>query len=247
MRTARPAGAALALALLVNRGAAQAGPSDYVITPTVEYGEREIDLKWGTERLRDGRSGNASSLGAGWGATAWWFTELYAKWHREPGERQGFDAWEWENRFQLTETGRYPVDLGLLLEIERRKDRAEGYELTYGPLLQAEWGSVQGNLNLLWQRHVRAAEATDTELHYQWQLKHRAMRELEWGAQGFGNLGRWDRWAPASRQEHKFGPALFGKFTVGATQALKYNLGLLFGINRASPRTTLRSQVEVEF
>ena len=33
-----------------------------------------------------------------------------------PGESHGFDAWEWENKFQLIETGKYPVDIGLLLE-----------------------------------------------------------------------------------------------------------------------------------
>ncbi|MSQ19852.1 MAG: hypothetical protein EXR39_09895 [Betaproteobacteria bacterium] len=160
--------------------------------PNVEYGEKEIDFKWGAAKARDGSSATATALGLGWGATPWWFTEVYGKWRRDPIEGRRFDAWEWENRFQLTETGRYPVDVGLLLEIERPRARAEGYELTFGPLLQWEWGAVQGNLNLLWQKHVRADETSDTEQHYQWQLKWRATRTLEWGAQGFGNLGRWD-------------------------------------------------------
>jgi len=82
-------------------------------------------------------------------ATSWWFTELYAKWHHEPGAPSAFDAWEWENKFQLTETGKYPVDVGFLLEIERPKDRSEGYEYKWGPLLQSEFGLWQANLNLL--------------------------------------------------------------------------------------------------
>ena len=247
MRIAPLARAAAALCPLLTCAALHAAPNDYVRTPGVEYGEKEIDFKWGVEKHRHEPSGTATSIGFGWGATPWWFTELYGKWHREPGERSAFDAWEWENRFQLTDTGKYPVDLGFLLEIERPKDRSEGYELTYGPLLQAEWGAIQGNLNLLWERHVRASAPFDTQLHYQMQLKYRASEQLEWGAQGFGSLGRWDHWAPSSQQEHQFGPAIFGKVKTGARQAIRYNAAVLFGVTTASPRTALRVQTEYEF
>ena len=248
MRIARLARTLAVLCPLLVPSLVRAGPSDYVKTPIVEEGEKEIDFKWGAEKFkRGGGSGTAASVGFGWGATSWWFTELYAKWKREPGATSGFDAFEWENRFQLTETGKYPVDVGFLLEIERPKDRAEGYKLTYGPLLQKEWGPVQGNLNLLWQKHVRASEPFDTELHYEAQVKYRASEKFEWGAQGFGNFGRWDHWARASEQEHLFGPAVFGKIKLAGKQAVKYNAGLLFGMTSASPRARLRVQTEYEF
>jgi hypothetical protein len=247
MRIAITARALLALVPLILPVPGHAGPNGYVHTPTVEEGEKEIDFKWGFEKHRDGSSENATSIGFGWGATSWWFTELYGKWHRPVGERTAFDAWEWENRFQLTPTGKYPVDVGFLLEIERPKDRAEGYELTYGPLLQSEWGAVQGNLNLLWQRHVRATEAFDTELKYEAQVKYRASERLEWGAQAFGELGKWNHWSAASQQQHQVGPAIFGKVKVGQHQAVKYNAALLFGLTDASPRHALRVQAEYEF
>ena len=247
MRIAKPARALLALCPLLLPLMVRAAPNEYVITPIVEQGEKEIDFKWGSEKRKDLSSGTATSLGFGLGVNSWWFTELYGKWKREPGQSNAFDAVEWENRFQLTPTGKYPVDVGVLLEIERPKDRAEGYEMTYSPLLQAEWGAVQGNLNLLWQKHVRASEPFETELHYQVQLKYRASEQFEWGAQGFGNFGRWDHWAPSSEQEHKFGPAIFGKIKVGPKQAFKYNAAILFGTNDASPKTTLRLQTEYEF
>jgi hypothetical protein len=247
MRIASSARALLALCPLLLPAVLWAGPNDYVHTPTVEEGEKEIDFKWGVEKRKGMPSGTATSIGLGWGATSWWFTELYGKWRREPGEVSSFDAWEWENKFQLTDTGKYPVDLGFLLEIERPKDRSEGYELTYGPLLQKEWGPIQGNLNLLWERHVRASAPFETELHYQLQLKYRASEKLEWGAQGFGSLGRWDHWAPSSEQEHQFGPAIFGKWRTGAKQAIAYNAAVLFGVTQASPRTALRVQAEYEF
>ena len=247
MRIAKSARVLVALCPLFVPLMLRAAPNDYVITPIVEQGEKEIDFKSGAEQRKDMSSGTATSVGFGLGATSWWFTELYGKWKRDPGQSNAFDAVEWENRFQLTETGKYPVDVGFLLETERPKDQSEGYEITYGPLLQAEWGSIQGNLNLLWQRHIRASEPFETELHYQVQLKYRASEKFAWGAQGFGSLGRWDKWAPSSEQEHKFGPAIFGKIKTGSKQAIRYNAAILFGTNNAAPRTTFRLQTEYEF
>ena len=70
---------------------------------------------------------DTAALAIGWGATQWWFTEFNAIWHKPAGETHGFDAWEWENRFQLTPTEKYPIDIGFVVEIERPHERAEGY------------------------------------------------------------------------------------------------------------------------
>ena len=249
MQTASTARALAALALFLAAYAAPAAadPAADVIGPIVEEGEREIDLKAGTRKLRDGSRESAWSIAFGYGATSWWFTELYAKWHHEPGEKSVFDAWEWENRFQLTETGRYPVDVGLLIEIERPKDRSEGYEYRWGPLLQSEFGRWQGNLNLLLEKHIRSAEAAKAELGYEWQLKYRWQPALEAGLQGFGTLGPWNDWLPSSAQSHIVGPALFGRVKAGDHQTIKYNAALLFGLNDTSPKHTLRVQAEYEF
>ncbi|PVZ89387.1 hypothetical protein C9426_03710 [Serratia sp. S1B] len=239
------AGALLSLFLTT---AAYADPSDYVRTPTVEYGEHEIDFKAGVQRNRDGSSESAYSIGYGFTPTPWWFTEMYAKYAKPAGESTNFDAWEWENRFQLTETGKYPVDVGFLLEVERPQDRAEGYELTYGPMFQTLWNQYQFNFNVLFQRHVHASEVFDTELHYQMQVKRLGNTEkLDWGVQAFGNVGQWDNWRSSSKQEFKIGPALFGKIKTGTKQAISWNTALLAGTNNATPNTTLRLQMEYEF
>ena len=83
-------------------GAAAAGPADYVFTPTVEQGEKEIDFKFGTAKQQDGSRKSVASLGFGYGATEYWFTEVYLKREREGGD--GLTLAEWENKFQLTET-----------------------------------------------------------------------------------------------------------------------------------------------
>ena len=250
MRTAIRAGAlaALVLTFLSLPHTAIAGPSDYVITPIVEEGEREVDFKSGTAEFRDGTRENKHSIGLGWGATSWWLTEVYAIWHKKPGEPSGFDAWEWENKFQLTETGKYPVDIGLLVEIERPKDRSEGYEYRWGPLIQADLApEIQANLNLLFEKRIRTAGGAPAELGYQWQVTYRWRPAFEFGVQGFGDVGPWSHWEPRLEQPHVAGPALFGRIKLGAREAIKYNAAVLFGLTDGAPRNTFRLQAEYEF
>ena len=57
-----------------------------------------------------------TSMGLGYGATESWFTEVYMK--RENEGSEGLTIAEWENKFQLTETGKYPVDAGIITEFE---------------------------------------------------------------------------------------------------------------------------------
>ena len=237
--------AALALGLPT---IALAGPSDYVIVPSVEYGEREIDFKYGTSKLAEGAGREtAGSLGFGYGATQWWFTEAYVKYEKNPGERTKYDAFEWENKFQLTEHNQYFADFGIVAEVEVPRERAEGYELMVGALVQGDAGPIRWNANLLFERVVRSDEPHVTEMGYQLQAKYSLSPSFEVGAQAFGEMGRWDHWVPASEQEHKAGPAIFGKVKLGGREAIRYNAALLYGLTHASPRNTFRVQAEYEF
>lgn len=250
MRTAMTAGAlsALALTSAFTCRPAFAEPNDYIVSPIVEEGERAIELKTGQSQLAGGGRSGKASLALGYAPTAWWGAELYASWHGGAGEKNSFDAWEIENRFQLTDAGRYPLDLGLLVEIERPLNRAEGYKLRWGPLLQAELGSSWlANLNLLLGKAYRAESPAPAALSYQWQLKYRAAAVFEPALQGFGELGAWTDWAPQSQQAHSAGPAALGRIDVGSHRAFKYDVGLQFGLNHASARRTWRTKLEYEF
>lgn len=223
---------------------AHASPADYVYTPMVEKGEKEIDFKYGTADSDPRRS--LGSLGVGYGVNDWWFTEAYVKYAKEGGSTR-YDAFEWENKFQLTETGKYPVDVGFITEIEIPRNHDEGTELKVGPLFQTEFGKLQLNGNILFERHFNAAESSSTEAGYQWQVKYRWQPIFEYGVQGFGEWGPWDNWAPTSEQVHKVGPAVFGKVHVGDRQVIQYNAAWLFGTSDAAPDNTFRLQVEYEF
>jgi len=248
MRFAQRLVAAAALGLPF---ACHADPDEYVNTPSVEYGEREFDFKYGTARVNDlDQRASASSLGVGYGATPWWFTEAYLKVHKEPGDRTRYDAFEWENKFQLTEPNRYPVDVGLLTEIEIPKEHAiEGYELKVGPLFQFDTGALRWNANLFLQRSIRGAadEPRVTELSYQLQAAYHLAHGLDVGAQAFGEMGQWDHWVPSDEQTHRIGPAVFGKVKLAGRAAIVYNAAWLIGAAKGAPDNTLRVQVEYEF
>lgn len=239
---------ALLTICLLGACSALANPAFAVYTPSITEGEREVELQSGAHKLRDGGSASGASLSFAFAPRAWWAIEFGVKGQREAGERFGYDAWEVEQRFALTEPGRYPVDFGLLLEIEKPKNRDEGWELRYGPLLQTEWGRLQGNLNLLFERHLHAAEPPRAELGYQWQLRWRSDPMLDWGAQGVGELGPWRHWSPHAEQSHQLGPALFGRLKSSSSGAAwNYDAALLVGTGGASPRRALRARLEYEF
>jgi hypothetical protein len=239
--------AGFALVAAINVTAAYAGPADYVFVPHVTQGEREIDFKAGGVRKDGDPNETDSSLGFGYGVTDVWFTEFYGKYKNISGAGTAFDAFEWENKFQLTQQGQYPVDVGFIVEIERARDRSEGYEATFGPLFQTEFGKTQLNLNVLLQRNYRAAESNPLKLMYQWQAKYRWIPELELGAQGFGEMGAVNHIAPHSEQSHLLGPAIFGKFALGGRHGIRYNAAFLVDASDRKHSKTLRTQVEYEF
>src|SRR6185437_16171295 len=179
----------VAVNVLSSAPLAHADPDDYVAVPAVEYGEREVELRIGSASATEEHRQSAASLAFGYGLTPWWFTEIYGKWHRSGAT--SFDAIEWENRFQLTEPGQYFADFGLLVEIERPRDHAEGYEFKIGPLIQKDFGPLQANFNVIVERHFHASESEQTELGYEWQLRYHYRPAFDFGAQGFGGVGTW--------------------------------------------------------
>lgn len=240
----------LVLATLLVSSAVYAGTADYVYTPTVEYGERELDFKFGTGTPLGGERQTVSTLGLGYGATEYWFTELYLKREVE-GMSSDVTLAEWENKFQLLETGKYPIELGLITEIEAPVSQSGPWEAKIGPLLQTEFGKLQLNANMLFERKYSSDSSGvqyPTEALYQWQIKYRLQPEFEFGAQGFGTLGEWDTWVGGKVEENRsIGPAIFGKVALGNRQAIKYNAAWLIGSGTGAAERTFRMQAEYEF
>ncbi|MGH8753456.1 MAG: hypothetical protein ACREUJ_06220 [Burkholderiales bacterium] len=229
--------------------AAAGEPDDYVFLPGVTYGEREIEFRLGTfKKAEEGRE-SAATVGFGYGVTQRWFTEFYFKFQHTDDRGTHYDAWEWENKFQLTETGQYPVDAGFIVEIEKPNDLAGGYQVRLGPLLQTEVGKVQLNTNFLLTQIFGSHSSQRAEYGYQWQAKYRWQPKFEFGFQGFGDVGSWNHWDAIEEPspQHRMGPAIFGKFALGGRQAIRYNAAFLFLKSNNAPSQNFRAQVEYEF
>ena len=238
-----------ALCALLAGGAASvsADPADYVFTPYSDIGMWQLAYGLGTEHGRDGSRETQQTLSVGGAPVERWYTSVYAAWAAEDGGAFAVDEWSWTNHLQLTTPGTEPVDVGLLCELSRPHDRDEGrLGVTCGPTLQMDTDDLQLNFNPLLGKHIGAEEPEKLALGYQWQVKGMVAHGIEVGAQGFGTMGPWNRWASASEQEHTAGPALFLKTNVlGGPIAL--DVAWLFGIGDGSPKNVLRLRLQHEF
>ena len=77
-----------------------AGPANDVRTPTLEYGEKEIEFRFGSAREEDGERERAAVIGFGYGATEYWFTEVYLEHEKE-------DRWPTTTRSSMTSAASY--------------------------------------------------------------------------------------------------------------------------------------------
>lgn len=234
-------------ALLLCGTAAAIEPAEYVSMPTVEYGEREFEVKLGDARKRGEAGISAVTVGVGFGMTRHWFTETYLKATREGDGSFRAESLEWENKFQITETGKYPFEVGFLAEIEIPRERSEGYDFRWGPLFQTEAADLQINANLIFTTNFGGREPARTVMGYQLQLKGEGDASLHLGFQAFGEMGCWHRWQSARRQSHRLGPALFGRIDMGDDHSLSWNVGYLVGISSGAPDRTFRLETELQF
>ena len=67
------------------------------------------------------------------------------------------------------------------------------------------------------------------QIKYPWQVEYRWRPALQFGLQGFGELGPWDNWAPRKQQSHRAGPMISGSLPIGTTDAFKYQAAFLKG------------------
>ena len=226
---------------------ASADPAAYVFTPYADAGRWQVAYGAGTEHARDGSRATQQTLSLGGVPTARWYTSVYAAWAADDGAAYRLDEWTWTNHVALTTPGVGPVDVGLLCELARPHARDEGrLGVACGPTLQMDTDDLQLNFNPSLGKHIGAEAAESWQLGYQWQVKAMVAHGVELGAQGFGSMGTWNHWSPASQQEHTAGPAIFLK-TTAFGGPIRFDAAWLFGIGDGSPKNVLRLRLQQAF
>lgn len=240
----------LAFTTALNARDARAGFKVYY--PYVEFGELEIEYRPSVTFDDDGAKDNEQKhlLGIGYGVSEWWFTELYAEWEREagPGEGTVFEAFEWENRFQITNPGEHWADFGLLVEYVRKDSGSSSDKIELGFLFAKEFGKFDAAYNLVFEREIGSGASDDVELAQAFQLKYRLDPAFEPGVEVFSEFGAIDNISGFDEQEHYIGPVAIGVLPlgVGGTK-VKYNAGYLFGVSDEAADGVFKAIIELEF
>jgi hypothetical protein len=229
--------------------AASADPADYVHTPRVEAGETEIGVKYGALRPSGRSRESGAAVGIGHGMTPWWSSEVYFLFQRDQPGGTALEALEWENTFSLADEDESALGMGtgFIIELQRSRDRSEGDELVFGPLLEKHLGRLRLNLNLLFSREYRSGSAGSMQLGYQFQARHAFLPAADIGMQAFGAMGKWNAWARRAEQSHKLGPAIFGTFMLGERYRIHYDAALLFEAANRQKGGTFRTALSYEF
>lgn len=223
--------------------------AETLISPIVTQGEREFDWQFGAGSPGTRTHSEVNSgFGIGWGVSDHWVTELAVNYHKVSNHGTRADEFEWENVVALADQGEWPVDVGWTLDLSKSVSGSGGSSVRFGPLFQKDFGRFLGSFNLLFLRRFGRRKPTGTELRYQAQIEYRWSRPIEFGLQAFGRLGADGHFrVDASRQVHRVGPVVLGSFSLARGRSISYNAAWLVGTTGASPRSSLRLQLEYEF
>ena len=236
----------LSIVLAAASASVAADPGYYVVTAYDNEGQRTIDLRYWTVKRPNKPAKLWPEIGVGYGVTSRWYTELFASFIGTWDTAMKLSSWNWQNDVLLTQ-GQYPFDVAVHANLIRAAESSEGYALEIGPVLQTDVDRTQLNLNLFFERGYRTDEPSPTSLKYQWQIKQRWRPALQFGLQGFGELGEWDNWAPRDRQSHRAGPAVFGTLPLGTQRSLIYQAAILKGQVNGRNATMFSTRVQLAF
>jgi len=204
---------------------------DKVYGPAVEQGELELEVR-GVHGL-DGADDHKVKFGAGYGINDLIFLEGYLVAEKIDGSFKVEDA-EIEAKFQLSEQGEYWADFGVLVELEKELDN-DKWEFKAGPIIQKQLDNYIVTANILFEKQF-GADKSETELETlgSMQVRYRLGENLEPALEYY-----------TDEHTQALGPVLLGKAKL-ANSKLKWELGLLFGMNDTTNDSTLRWQFEWE-
>jgi hypothetical protein len=222
--------------------------------PIVDYREFEFEHNGDTtfDKSQSGKSNNQSYTNeVEVGALPFWTLGLEAESAAPPGANLRYDATTFENFFQLTPQGKYWADLGFFAEYSHAASRGGADSLTFGPLVQKELDDIAGidtlhTLNLLFGKEVGRNRTDATPLFFAWQSRLRLDPLFEPGVEIYSQIDDIDAPGKLADQQHRMGPMFAGLCIFPPYGKIKYELGYLFGLTRATESGAVRWRLEYE-
>ncbi len=189
--------------------------------------------------------------GLGVGFTDQFFVELEGHIKRQPDGHFHFDAYEIETRYEFTDTKAFNelanfVDIGLLVGLKTPKKDMDAYEVETRLLLYKRAGPIRTTLNLIFEKEFGNGHSEEVEVAYASQVRYRLTTNIQPGFELFGRFGEVTHLS-YRRNQHIFGPGVFGFFELFDNFSLKYEFTYLLGISGPAPASTIKWLTEVEY
>jgi hypothetical protein len=226
--------------------AANAGPHVYSLELTQREWEFETRLDRTNDRDHEKNGAETFAFDLGYTPFAFWKIEIENQWAREPGQKLKYDSIAVENLFQFSETGEYWLDSGFFVEYERVSQRGNHDSITFGPVLQKEWGPIVAKLNVFVNHELGAGADPDFDLDYRAQTYWQFSPSFRTGIELYGEPGAIDHLKTPNEQRLRAGPVVLGTLPIPNIGKFKYELAYMFGLNNVSERSTLRGLFEFE-
>lgn len=231
-------GSAFLLLWLSTAGRTDGTVVDKVYHPYVEPLEWELEWRMSHEDENpadDKRARQLHKLGLGKALSDYVFAEFYLLADHTSEQGLNLEAYEIEVLWQLSEQGEYSLDYGLLFELEKTH-KENAWEAATSLLLEKELGrfSTTANLSFIYEWGKRVADEFETALSLQ--ARYRYLPALEPALELY--LGESTR---------AVGPVLLGMQRLGVAKALRWELGLVLGLDNDTADYTFRAVLEYEF
>ena len=225
-----------------------------VRSPIVDFREFEFEHNGSVtfDKAKSGKNNNQSYTNEiEVGVTPFWLLGLEGEWAAPSGENLKREATTLESMFQLTPQGEWWADLGFFVEYSRAASRRDPDSLTFGPVVQKELPGIVPlgtlhTLNLFFDKQIGPNRTDDTGFTYAWQSRLLVHPLFDPGFEMFGEIGNIEAPGKLADQQHRIGPMFAGFIGLQPYGKIKYELGYLFGLTRATEAGALRWRFEYE-
>lgn len=221
----------------------------HVFSPIIEEGEVEFETKFDrtVDKSAEKDDQYSYNFSLGYAPTDYYAFELETQNKHDPGGKNNFDLFSFENRFQLTEQGKYFADFGFFFEYEHVALSNDNDNITFGPIIQKEFGRNLTTINLFFNKTLGTHAQGGLQVDYRIQNVYTITEAFKPGVEIYGEPGKFGSFSKIDDSRLRGGPVVIGAVSLGRLGKLKYETGYLFGATRASESGTFRSLLELEF
>ena len=210
---------------------------DKIYHPYVQPLEQELEIRLLQQNNQSGIADNTRMYRLAYGRSLSdrLFIEAYLVGQRSSSESLDLQSIEMEIKWQLTEQGEYWADWGVLAELSKGIGN-NIYEASIGLIAEKEFGHWSGTTNFIIEQEWGSGIDDELESVFSLQTRYRYSQTLEPGIEFY-----------AGQNSIGVGPVLMGQAKLAGPKNLKWEAGVIFGLDSKSPDTSVRLLFEYEF